>query len=630
MSNDNNDISSTEKLLKVIRKRDAGDAAQFEDFSQPGFFEKIKRQWISQRPGDVIGVEITRDTIKLVRTAKGKPGMEVVYAASEPIPGGMNIEHPEFPDFLKQQLVKSGAISKKTDIWASLPLSKGEIWSLRVPKIRKGLANAVYWSARKEKTFDESNTVFDYRITGETLDNDTRKLAVDFCTAPADDVALYKKVFSGIGYPLTGITLPAFALNNLFYNRIVTPPGQKTYAVLCIGEESSSINIYGKENKIFFSRVIRTGRDSLVDSVIMAHDQQYENQGDPPPGGSEIGLEGSGDGGGSGKPEQALSSLSRQEALRLLKSSGDKSPESPGVFSSGQVFPMIEPALERLARQLERTIHHAGTILKNPSPGRIYICGSVSFLPGIADFFSEQLDIPAEVLDVIDPETAHVSNSLLFTDIEDRFSLVSTSGLAMPSGETINFLHTAFDKGREKLAMRSTNAVAAGCAMLFVLTAGYWWYALHEQDQARMAVAGLEQRLSEYSPRLDMDMITQMAQKHREMQKELVDYSRKLHAVGVINEIQGLTPEHIRMRNITVDMSRPEAGARADREPSLILEGFILEDAFGFEAEMAGYIRQLRRSPLVREVTVRRGTRDFIVADEAVYRFIINIDLEQV
>lgn len=617
------DISSTEKLLKAIRNRGEEDPFQVADSRRPGFFKRTLQKCLPGRTGDVLAVEISRDALNLVRSSpESLTGRKIVYAVAEPLPPGMNFDHTDFSAFIKERIQRSGAIAGKTEVWACLPASKGNIWGLKVPRVRKNLGNAVYWTAKKEKTFDDAETLLDYRIAGEAKENGTQKLLAEVSTVPRRELDRYKKLFSDIGFPLKGATLPAFALKNLFYTGIANP-GQGTYAVLCIGEKTSSIDIHSK-NRVLFSRVIRTGKDSVVDSLAAKYNPHYGN-GDAD---GEIVLPGAHEA-GSESPKQPAP-LSRQQAARILENFDDAAAASDGRLSPERIFAMIEPALERLARQLERTIDYSGNMLQNPPPEKLYICGCVSFLPGIAAFFGEHLDITAEVLDIFDPELPHVSADVVFSDLESRFSLASAAGLALPSEKIPDFLHTAFDRDRENHAMRSTNAVAAGCALLFLLTAGYWWYALHEQEQARAAVSARETQLAEISPHLDAAMLTKMAGETRQTQQTLVDYTRRLHVTAVINEINRLTPENIRMLNMTLEMDRPEAEARPASTGQLVLEGFIHRGSAGFDTDLAGYIRQLRRSPLIRDVVIRRTTMDASVAADEVYRFIVRIDLERV
>ena len=633
MTNNPDEISSTEKLLKVIRSSSDKGAPQPGRRERAGLFSGLREKLLpSGKSRDCIGVEIFRDAINLVRTSKTRARRVVVHAVSEPLPDGLAIDHPEFAHFLREQIEKCGPRPQKADIWACLPASKGEMWSVRVPKVRKGLGHAVYWSARKEKSFNEAGHLFDYRITGETTEDGVQKRIAEVCIVPKADVDLYKTVFARAGFPLKGVTVPAFAAESLFYREVVEP-GPEAFAVLFIGEESSWIDIHS-EGRILFSRVIRTGRDSVIHSLMQEYQEQAGRDNEivltlePETGGfSEETAVGPPGEGLSGSDE----ALTMEQAERILAGFATGSPQPAGIFTFEQVFGMIEPVLERLARQLERTFDHSVNVLKNPAPASIYICGTLPILPRIVGYFGDQLGIRATLLDVLDTSMSHVSPELVIPEPGHRFSLVSTTGLAMPTPHAINFLRTASDRELENDARRTTNAVAAGCALLIALTAGYWWTSAQALNHPRAEVERLEQSLAAFSPRVDMEMLTRLAGQYREEQQAIGEYSRKLQPVAMINEISRVTPENIKLLGLTMSMGRPGENKGPDENHMLVVEGFVREGALDHHTVLAAYVRQLRRSPLVRDITVRRAEKDHFLADgEVVYRFVLNIEFRKV
>ncbi|MFW6334590.1 MAG: hypothetical protein ACOC0W_04895 [Desulfosalsimonas sp.] len=588
------EISSTEKLLNVIRGSHDGTAPAQGNTSEKNFWGYIKKNWLPSGSRGITGVEIFRDTLNIVRMNREKSGWRAVYAARTVLPEGISPDHTDFPLFLKTQL-RNADPAGRTEIWACLPPSRGDTWNVLVPKVKKGLTNAVYWTARKERAFDEQEYYFDYRVRDEVNDKGIWKLSVQVSIASARHIDLYRKVFSEAGYPLSGITLPAFSLENLFARQWIDP-GEESYAALYIGEDSSYIEIHGRRTTLF-SRVIKTGRDSILDSLAMRYSQNEP--------GPEL--------------QESESARDRQKAAQILKQKAGLSGEN--------LFEMIQPAMERIARQLERTIDHSVNVLENPAPERIYICGGISFLPGIADFFSEQLGIGAVIMDVPFEET---DTGKIFPDRDQRLCLVSTAGLAMVSKDTVNFLHTAVDMEREKKALRNTNIVAAACALLFVATAVWWWNAKHELEQVRKETAALEKQLEEFSPRLTADDLGEMAGKLQEKKKELRDYSRNLLPVAVFTEINRLTPEGVELLSVRLENTKPGSGRDGQAPPVLILEGFIRSDPSMQETRLTGYLLQLRRSPILRNPSIADSSPDTLDTGENVYRFTLNLEIQQV
>ncbi len=560
------DISSTEMLLKVIRRREGG-GVNPGGLSSKGFMERAKERWLASGSKKCLGVEISGSVLNLVKTRWTGMGWEVLHAGSERMPGGMNLDHPDFPGFLKERLQELGK-DGRVDAWVCLSPSKGEVWNTRIPKLKKGLSNAVYWSARKEKTFEREEYLFDYGIKGEAVEDGARKLLAEVAVASAWDVEQWRRLFARLGYPLKGVTLPAFALDNLFAGGWAES-GEGAYAVLHIGEDTSFVEINDRQG-ILFSRVIRTGRDAVLDAQAEA-----------------------GQGGGGEDPPRD----------KLLEA--------------------ISPALERIARQVERTIDHSVNILGNPAPEALYFSGGPASLPGVSGFFSEQLGLRVETLDILDPVSGRVSGDASVPGPGDRHSPVVSAGAAMPSKRTINFLHTALDRDRERAALRNTSAVAGTCALMFVLVAGCWWSAERRLEQARARVAALEERLEEYSPRTTKEMILDLAGEIRRDRETLREYARRLRPVAVLKEISRTTPDGLSLRSLTLD--NVDSG-----DGTLVLEGFIRGDNARFDSRLTAYLLGLRRSPLFRDCSVRDSGLESLSSGEQVLRFTLDVEMEEV
>ena len=622
------EISSTEQLLHVIRRSDGdtGKSLQAES-SAAAAAQQAKKRWLSFPSREIIGVEIFRDRLNLVRTGRGKRGWQILDAASVPLPEGITPEHSEFPFFLKTHL-ENVLRSRRTDIWVCLPPSRGEVWTVQVPRLKKGLTNAAYWSARKEKTFNETEYFFDYRIKDEILDQGTQKLVAEVCIASSREIRQYKKIFSEIGHLLAGVTLPAFSLENLFKHKWIDP-GEDSYAVLYIGEDASYIDIHGRQTSLF-NRVIKTGRDSILDSLIMGYsrhgleEENLELQGEQPEGADE-----------------SQAALRRQQAAARLKQEASRSrkqeemmisadPNASGPYQ--QLFDMLRPALERLARQMERTIDHSVNVLSHPAPARIYICGAISFLPGLADFFSEQLGIPAVIMDPLAPRPESPSEAVALPDDDERLSLVSAAALAMPSEKTINFLHTATDMDKEREALRNTNVVAAACALLFVLTAAWWWTARYELKQVQNQTAQVRQELDQYTPKLQSEDLARLAGDLEQKKKQLKRFSRRLQPVAVLKALNQVTPEPIKLLHVRMVPGSHGTGTdgKSKAGGSLTVEGFVRSAPSLFETHLTGYLLKLRRSIIFKRSTIAKSTPDTLSTGEDVYRFTLTIDLRQV
>ncbi len=612
------EISSTERLLNLVRGNDADTSDSLGGKPKPRVWDKLRLGNLSFLGSkSYIGVEFFRDNLNLVHIVRSQSRFHLVRTLSIPLRQEMDLENPEFANILQGQLQKMDP-GGKARIWASLPATAGEIWSCKVPKVRKGLTNVVYWSARKEKSFDPSEYMFDYRIKAPETEGGVTKLGAEVCIASRREVNRYQKVFADIGYPLTGLTLPAFGLENLIHNGWADP-GVETYAILYIGETYSYIVIYS-QGMILLSRVIRTGWDSILDALSMEYSRQAPGNAKHDSTGSDMVLKES----PSMTREQAADLLAR---IPVTEDAGEFQGEQQPSWE--QILNMVHPALERLARQLERTIDHSVNMLSNPAPEFIYIAGAISYLPGLPEFFTEELGISTDLLDVLQYPGKKDSGISGSAHLAKRMYLVSAAGLAMPSHQTINFLHTAMDRDQEKNAMRNANIVAASCALAFVLVAGYWYYSLQELEEVKTSKKQLEQELSEYDPRLEMDMLTRMAEEHKQGMRDVRKYARRLQVVAVLSELTRITPEYIHVQELRLEPAEGE-GLPEEAGLSLAVDGFIRGDPGDFRSRITSYFSQLRDSPFFVSSQLQSREIHEIPDGEEIYRFVINIELKQV
>ncbi len=576
----------------------------------------MRNRVLPSKDRKVIGLEILRDSLHLALSQQTRAGWRLLHAASVTLPAGMTIDTPEFHNFLLNQLQDIDP-QKTAEVWVALPASGGEIWSILVPRVKKGIANVVYWSARKEKNFDPQQHIFNFRLGREVDEGGVRKLQAEICLAPAEDIRKYQQLIKDTGYRLRGITLPASSLDNLIQHSR-DDYLDKPYAILCIGEDCSCIKFYSA-GTVLFSRVIRMGQDSFLDSISMEHSRQDQE------GHDLSNLQSS-----SSKNLLEENRSSREKALQILKQmqhDGRKSSEDDDK-SSSSALDLIYPALERLSRQLERTIDQLVKVMGHQVPEKLFICGKIAFLQGVADFFSEHLDIPAQILDIPFSPNVQVENTITEMEPDERLSLVSAVGLTMPWSGTVNFLHTAMDKEREAAAMRNTNIVAAGCALAFVVVAGYWAWMGQQLDQAREKTLSLQDQLSEYSPRLTREMLQDLVEEHQDFKDTVKNRAQRLQAVALIGEIGRITPDDFRMLEMILELDSQTD--EDERRQNLIVEGFIRGEGDNFETRMTSYMVDLRNSPLFRNAHIHRSSRGTLEEEGEVFRFVLNIDPERI
>ncbi|WP_291323591.1 hypothetical protein [Desulfonatronospira sp.] len=614
------DISSTEKLLNVIRKGPGPVKSVSNTASKPAGAKKNLRSpskaLLPFKARDVVGVEIQESRLNLVRMSGSGHKWKALQGLSAGIPPETPLDSNEFKDFLKIQLQTLERV-KKARIWALLPSSRGVIWHVKVPLVKKNLANAVYWTAKREHHFEEDKVVFDFKVLGEVADKGTKKYWVMVYTIPSEDVSQLKKVFSSAGFNLEGITLSSFGLQNLFVSKWYDSGGHP-YAVLHIDQHKSTIDIHDKNDHLMLSRVIKTGLESMVNALMQEENtgmQEIEVPADLPGKSAETGMK-----------------LDREHALKLiagLENSIDPyQHDDPGQqLPPDKVMNIIAPAIERLARQVERTIDHSVNVLGNPAPARIYLCGRLSPAEQVAAFFQEELGIETLTLDPLNPSMPNVSPVLNSLGRSERILLTPATGVAMSDNSyTPNFLNTSSDRRKKRILNRNASLVAAGVTAVFLFAGGYWLHLDNTMEQARQQINSLNQQKAEYAPLVDQEMIHELTEQLRHEASILQDYSRKFIPVAALNDVTDATPANVNL--VSVRLERGSPGSPLDGR--LVLDGFIIGEERHLGTYLTSYIDSLRRSPLFMEIMVQDRTLRDLGPQGQLMNFVININLEQV
>jgi Tfp pilus assembly PilM family ATPase len=605
---DHKSISSTEKLLDVIRAdAHSTDHAQHSADSPEGTGGKTSsgrpRRSLSLGAKAVVGVEFLENSVRFVKMTRAAGYWKADEAFSAYLKKGQSQESPEFPSLLRNSLKNIQGI-KKAEIWAMIPAYKGEVWQINVPMVKKDIYNAVFWTAKKEKNFDEKTTYFDYRLLGETTDNGAKKISTEVFTAPSEEIDFLKTTFAKAGFTLHGVTLFSFALRNLFLTKRIDT-GNGSFAVLFIGRDSSNIDVY-RGNNLVLSRVIKTGTSGMVEAILETRsDIDFPGDTPPPPDG-----------------ERAIEIIGSIETENVPQGERDLS----RGYSPEETFSLITPAMERLARQVERTIDHSVNVLDNPSPNALFICGSLTTAPRVSAFFQEQLGIAVRVLDPLSPSMPHVSPGITSLNKSERMSLASAASLAMSSNEyTPNFLYTAMDRQKHKAARRAGAFAVILMLVLLLITGAYWHQSGRELAKARQHTTALKQELNQFSPQFTGEEVTLLAGKYVKKNSLLRDYTRRLVSVSVISELSAITPANIRLLNVRLDMGRPEAKTLG----LVVVEGFVSGENISFETYLSSYLFGLRNSPIFEDTVIHSSGFEELEGAGRVLRFVVNVNLKQ-
>ena len=616
------EISSTEKLLKLIRDKDkdkdGAPAPAAPGGSPPPDADRPKIPSPSRRNikrSSTVGIDIGHYYLRLVRTVEDSGGkQQIVDRRRVTLPLKVPKEAPEFSAFLKSALNEFCGSAKNAKLWALMSAANAELSQIRIPRVeKKQIANAVYWTAKRENPFNENEVIFDFDVQGEVIDQGIPKIAVLFYTTPRQEVHALRDLFAGIGWPLTGISLVPFAVQNHFRTGWL-PVEEGSLAHLFIGNDFSRIDVYAGSDLVM-TRGIKAGNTSMVESLVEKYNDSKSPEADP------LTLE-------AGR--NILSSLSPDSSpLRATDIGFDLEKE--------KAFEMVQPALQRLVQQVDRTFEYFTTIPGNKAIGRIFVTGSMNIYQPIVDYVGDQLGIASVALDPLGArDTMQVSRDMGGAQsLSERIAFGPALGMALSDNAyTPNLLFTYKDKERAAGIVRFNRAALGVFVVLAVVCTGVFAYQSYTVYQKKTALEGIEKQIANLGPPVQRDQLTKLAAKVSEKRQLFKGYAEQYLDMVLLSELTTLTPRNIRFLDIKLNLgagpgAKDAKGAAATGKLDVIsLEGLILGERETLETNLAGYMRDLNTSPMFHQITIEKNALVPYLRKQEALHFILNLKVE--
>lgn len=569
------------------------------------------------------GVSLCAQTlcVAMVRNATG----ELVAARRFPLGPGQTPGEKGHAAFLRQCLDEIGATQADTDVWAVLRSPDLDLNVVTVPKLSGGkLDAAVFWTLQREKKFADAEYVLDYLVLGPAEDTDGggNKLDALTCLARRDDLEALRAVFVEAGVPLCGVT----AIPNAFlgvYKRRPALPEFTLAANIHVETDFSAIGLYTKD-RLVFSRFIRSGGASMVEAMA----DHYQQLAKPRPAAlDDLELPLPGDEPADGAAQQpAPQPLNTEEARSMLRhvllggprpACADRVPE----MTADECIDIIAPAIERLARQVERTLAYYASA-KHARCDALHLSGELFGSGAIAQALAGQLGLPPVIFDV----TTMTPGAAGLVPQNDRMILAPVLAAACSQpGRGINLLDTyAARTAREAKRAASSRVLLglAGC-MALLGCAGVF---LDRANHGKLAqIAQIQRSMAALGPAMDENAIRARAEGFRQRQRALGEAANRLLAPAALAEIASCAPENVRILSFTAEYPQPAGGATQPGQPGqpgkpgqspaapkpapgakapaksngvISIEGVVSGDRAEFDAGLARFILALQSSPM--------------------------------
>ena len=625
------EISSTEKLLDLIRGKSDTASDSTSIAPRQSTTSSLKNSLIQAFPLKkkiVVGVDIGGGELKMVKIGQALDRkQEMLGYSSLPFESDMSIDNPQFSIFLQSALNDFCGDLKNVEIWSAISSANVTTRYLRIPLVpKKQIANAVYWTFKKEVSFNENKEIFDFNILGEIAEDGDEKIEIMSYAAPKREISQLKHIFSKSGYPLTGISIVPFALQNLVRSQWIETDGENT-CTLFIGSDWSRIAIFSKGNLVL-SRDIKAGIKSMIASISEQADNGLPEQSV---------VTDDADGTAMSVNLDDTTQIDEEQAQRLFFTITHDSltltdVESGLEYKADDIFKMILPALERVIRQVERTIKHFSLNYKDGGVNKIFISGEVSGNRRIVDYIGDQLSLNVDTIDLF------TSNPFLSRDVSvpdselERGAFVPAVGMALSNNSTTpNFIFTHEEKEKHTKFLLINRSFIAAFLLLLALCIGVSFWQSDKLDRKRATLSQLQQELEQHSPILDQNLIIKMVAKVQRKTDTLDAISKRYLGMALISEISELTPSNISLFSIIAEFGQPFAYNQEEKESKdknklLNIEGVIFGDRMKLETSLADYIVKLKSSPIFSRPVIKKRSFKFF-EDKEVLQFTVQLDL---
>ncbi|MDO8943399.1 MAG: hypothetical protein Q7U75_09465 [Desulfobacterales bacterium] len=625
------ELSSTDRLLKLIRDEAPADAPVAHSNTPQPIGSRI-RNFLSNsvsisKKSISVGVDLGHDDVKLVmlnRVSERKT--EVLDYARVTLNPEIPKGHPEFHQFIRSTLVKFCGPHRNIELWSTISSARVENRHIKIPKVPpKQVANSVFWTYQRLSAFNDKETIFDFDVLGEIEEAGARKISVMAFIAPRQEVEDLRGLFARAGFALTGISIVPFAFQTLLRTGRIRSYGTAVSS-LYIGRDWSRIDIFSGDSLVL-SRGIKAGIRTMTDALQKEIEQNW----------FELSL-----------AKSPTSDLNRIQAIKqrlkqeldaahnvffgaIHAEAGSEPDDKQLAVREERIFQMIRPALERLVRQMERTIRHFALNFDNIRVEKIYVSSGVRPHPRILDYIGNELGLPVEIISPFADGTDLVTLRELPGSKPEQSAFAPAMGMAMATNPaTPNFLFTHKDKDKVAISRRINRGICAACAAGVLLCIGTaFWQERQIQDRDTRKL-GLQTQLSAFQVRLDRNLILKLVDQIRAQNQSIQGIGSNYLGVGVLGEVANATPPNIRLLGISAKLSaagKPAPGAKPESTKKvLVLDGVITGDRMSLESDLAGYLMTLKNSPLFKQPTITRKAVEML-DNRQVMRFTAQMEL---
>lgn len=324
--------------------------------------------WLNQS-SMIIGIDIGTTSVKAAQMIGGSAEPTLLKIAHAQIESDGKDPKPAILHALRESL--EGMDLKGARIVAVVNCPQTCVRMMTAPPMpSRELAEAIRWEAKNYIPFPWEEAIWDYEITGETLEKGVKKLNITVAASPRETIDHLLSFFSELGIKVSTIIPVSAALQNVVRRSQMKSASSETLAVIECGASITELNIY-QNARLAFSRKLSTAgkniTESLMTTLVSDHGKLQLN---------------------SQQAEEI------KQKYGMIESETDQWIEEK--ISASQILSLIRPKLEQLVSDIESSLDFYREESRGGTVNRILLFGGGASFKGLASFLSRQLGIKVE------------------------------------------------------------------------------------------------------------------------------------------------------------------------------------------------------------------------------------------
>ena len=323
--------------------------------------------WLNQS-SMIIGIDIGTTSVKAAQMSHQDGQWALLKIAHVHIQPDGNDSKPAILQALKNSLAGMDLDGSRIVCVVNCPQTC--VRTMTAPPMpSQELTEAIRWEARNYVSFPLEDAVWDYAITGETIEKGVKKLNITVAASPRETIVRLLSFFPELGIKVSRIIPISAAFESVIQQ--MKSVFSETLAVIECGASITELNIY-RNASLAFSRKLSAAGKNITESLMttLVSDR--------------------------GKLQLNFQQAEEiKQKYGMIESETDQWIEEK--ISASQILSLIRPKLEQLAGDIESSLDFYREESRGGTVSRILLFGGGSSLKGLAPFLSRQLGIKVEV-----------------------------------------------------------------------------------------------------------------------------------------------------------------------------------------------------------------------------------------